>query len=487
MFDMMDAARLEGLHLAQDPATGLKAIIAIHSTRLGPALGGCRYLPYPNDEAAIGDAIRLAQGMSYKAALAGLEQGGGKAVIIRPPHLDNRGALFEAFGRFIESLGGRYITAVDSGTSSADMDCIAQQTRHVTSTTQAGDPRRDTAPRRVRRDSRQRPGAPRQRRPGRPAGRGAGARPRRLRIGRATGGGRRRAAGLRPRSRPGATGRRAARCPSAGAGGIALHPCDILAPCGLGGVLTSQSVSQLPLRGGGRGGEQPVGAAGGRRRAGARGILYAPDYVINSGGLIYVALKHRGADPHSITAHLARIPAAAHRDLCPCPGRPPVAGADRRPSGGTDSLRPAVTGRRFRRGRQRASPAAVRATLAAPRACTPPPAARPRAARLPGVRRRFAMVHNRIDPPFTRYSRQRRSAPRRVARLGRRQRCAGRPLPADAPDPPVRPEGGGPPAYRADRHLCANPRPGSHRAWPSAARCAPRTCWCRITAIPPCN
>ena len=145
MFDMMDAARLEGLHLAQDPATGLKAIIAIHSTRLGPALGGCRYLPYPNDEAAIGDAIRLAQGMSYKAALAGLEQGGGKAVIIRPPHLDNRGALFEAFGRFIESLGGRYITAVDSGTSSADMDCIAQQTRHVTSTTQAGDPSPHTA------------------------------------------------------------------------------------------------------------------------------------------------------------------------------------------------------------------------------------------------------------------------------------------------------------------------------------------------------
>lgn len=71
MFDMMDAARLEGLHLAQDPATGLKAIIAIHSTRLGPALGGCRYLPYPNDEAAIGDAIRLAQGMSYKAPWPG--------------------------------------------------------------------------------------------------------------------------------------------------------------------------------------------------------------------------------------------------------------------------------------------------------------------------------------------------------------------------------------------------------------------------------
>ena len=145
MFAVMESARLEALHLAQDPVSGLKAIIAIHSTRLGPALGGCRYLAYPDDDSAIRDAIRLAQGMSYKAALAGLAQGGGKAVIIRPPHVDNRGALFEAFGRMIESLNGRYITAVDSGTSSADMDCIAQQTQHVTSTTAAGDPSPHTA------------------------------------------------------------------------------------------------------------------------------------------------------------------------------------------------------------------------------------------------------------------------------------------------------------------------------------------------------
>eukprot|EP01031_Cornospumella_fuschlensis_P003514 gene3514-4374_t len=142
---MMEAARLEALHLAQDPVTGLRAVIALHDTRLGPALGGCRYLAYPNEESAIRDAIRLAQGMSYKAALAGLEQGGGKAVIMRPAHVDDRAALFEAFGRMIESLGGRYITAVDSGTSSADMDCIAQQTRHVTSTSSAGDPSPHTA------------------------------------------------------------------------------------------------------------------------------------------------------------------------------------------------------------------------------------------------------------------------------------------------------------------------------------------------------
>jgi leucine dehydrogenase len=145
MFATMEAVRVEELHLACDPQTGLHAIIAIHNTNLGPALGGCRYLPYPDAESAVRDAARLARGMSYKAALAGLAQGGGKAVIIRPPHLTSRAALFEAFGRFIDKLGGRYITAVDSGTSGADMDCIAQHTSHVTSTTAGGDPSPHTA------------------------------------------------------------------------------------------------------------------------------------------------------------------------------------------------------------------------------------------------------------------------------------------------------------------------------------------------------
>src|SRR5690606_33143336 len=113
MFTMMEAARLEALHLARDPVSGLRAVIAIHNTRLGPALGGCRYLAYPDEQSAIHDAIRLAQGMSYKAALAGVDQGGGKAVIIRPDHVASRAALFEAFGRFIETLNGHYITAMD--------------------------------------------------------------------------------------------------------------------------------------------------------------------------------------------------------------------------------------------------------------------------------------------------------------------------------------------------------------------------------------
>ncbi len=245
MFDMMDAARLEGLHLAQDPARDSRPLSPStqHATR--PALGGCRYLPYPNDEAAIGDAIRLAQGMSYKAALAGLEQGGGKAVIIRPPHLDNRGALFEAFGRFIESLGGRYITAVDSGTSSADMDCIAQQTRHVTSTTQAGDPSPHTAL-------------------GVFAGIRASAQ---ARLGSDDLEGLRVAVqglghvGYALAEQLAAVGAELLVCDlDPGRVQLAVEqlapirwrrrhcsppPCDILAPCGLGGVLTSQSVSQL--------------------------------------------------------------------------------------------------------------------------------------------------------------------------------------------------------------------------------------------------
>src|SRR5690606_20013663 len=107
MFAQMEAVRLEALHFAHDPATGLRAVIAIHNTRLGPALGGCRFLAYADQDSAIRDAMRLAQGMSYKAALAGLAQGGGKAVIMRPPRLNDRGALFEAFGRVGASHGGR--------------------------------------------------------------------------------------------------------------------------------------------------------------------------------------------------------------------------------------------------------------------------------------------------------------------------------------------------------------------------------------------
>lgn len=121
--------------------TGMQAIIAIHSTKLGPALGGCRFVSYDSTEKAIIDALRLGQGMSYKAAMANLPLGGGKAVIIKPKHEFSREEYMLSFGAFVESINGRYITALDSGTELSDMDIIATQTSFLASRSEYyGDP-----------------------------------------------------------------------------------------------------------------------------------------------------------------------------------------------------------------------------------------------------------------------------------------------------------------------------------------------------------
>ena len=134
------------LHLVSEPTVQLKGIVAIHSTLLGPALGGCRCVGYNSTNDAALDAMRLARGMSYKAAIAGLPFGGGKAVLMRPEHIQDRKAYFEAYGAFVESLGGRYITAEDSGTNVTDMDNVARRTSHVNGTSAgSGDPSPHTA------------------------------------------------------------------------------------------------------------------------------------------------------------------------------------------------------------------------------------------------------------------------------------------------------------------------------------------------------
>lgn len=139
----------EQVVLCHDKATGLKAIIAIHSTALGPSLGGCRMWPFKTEEEAIEDALRLSRGMTYKNAAAGLNIGGGKAVIIGDPYKDKSEALFRAFGMYVESLGGRYITAEDVGTSVEDMETIKMETDFVTGLPKseggAGDPSPYTA------------------------------------------------------------------------------------------------------------------------------------------------------------------------------------------------------------------------------------------------------------------------------------------------------------------------------------------------------
>jgi len=307
MFAIMQAAGLEALHLAQDPHTGLQAIIAIHNTRLGPALGGCRYLAYPDSQSAIADAALLAKGMSYKAALAGLPFGGGKAVLIRPAHVPSRAALFEAFGRFIETLKGRYITAVDSGTSSADMDCIAQQTQHVTSTSTAGDPSPHTAMgvfAGIRASALARLGTD-DLHGLRIAVQGLGHVGFALAEQLAAAGAELLVSDLDPGRLQLAVEQLGAQPRSTD--DLASSPCDIFVPCGLGGVLNPQTVAQLHCA--------VVAGAANNQLANpevaelleARGILYAPDYVINSGGLIYVALKHQGASLAEITQHLTQI------------------------------------------------------------------------------------------------------------------------------------------------------------------------------------
>src|SRR5919202_209593 len=131
VFEKLAEYRYEQLVFCHDKTTGLRAIIAIHDTTLGPALGGCRMYPYASEEDAIVDVLRLARGMTYKAAESGLNLGGGKSVIIRDPRRDKSEELLRSFGRYIETLGGRYIVAEDVGTSTEDMEHIRIETSHV--------------------------------------------------------------------------------------------------------------------------------------------------------------------------------------------------------------------------------------------------------------------------------------------------------------------------------------------------------------------
>jgi leucine dehydrogenase len=146
LFDTISSMGHEQLVLCHDPAAGYRGIIAIHSTVLGPALGGTRFWNYASDEESVVDALRLARGMTYKNAVAGLNLGGGKSVIIGDNKTADRELIFRAHGRFVESLGGRYITAEDVGTSTADMDYVHMETDYVSGLAgRSGDPSPVTA------------------------------------------------------------------------------------------------------------------------------------------------------------------------------------------------------------------------------------------------------------------------------------------------------------------------------------------------------
>lgn len=149
VFEGMNFKDHEQVVYCNDPDTGLKSIVSIHNTTIGPALGGCRMWPYESEEDALKDVLRLSRGMSYKSAIAKLNLGGGKAIIIGNHKTDKSELLFRSFGRFVEGLSGRYITAEDVGTSVMDMEWVRMETQYVTGISRAlggsGDPSPVTA------------------------------------------------------------------------------------------------------------------------------------------------------------------------------------------------------------------------------------------------------------------------------------------------------------------------------------------------------
>jgi leucine dehydrogenase len=315
VFSLSDFADHEQVVFVSDDKSGLKAIIAVHNSNLGPALGGCRMWPYASEEEAIRDVLRLSRGMTYKSAMANLKLGGGKSVIIGNPRTHKTPELLAAFARALEQLNGRYIAAEDSGTSVADMKTMTQFTRHVAGIhdkpsdagTRSGDPSPATAygtfigikaavKERLGRDSLE---------------------------------------GLRVAVQGvGNVGFDLARqLKAAGAqlwvtdihrepllqagkelGATVVAPeevfgldVDVFAPCALGAILNDSTIPQLKAK-------VVAGAANNQlaeARHGAelmkRGILYAPDYVINAGGIIDVYHERIGFDRAALIKHIEGI------------------------------------------------------------------------------------------------------------------------------------------------------------------------------------
>lgn len=302
----------EHVSFGHDPETGLRAIIAIHNTNLGPGVGGCRMWPYADDHAALQDALRLSRGMTYKSALAGLPFGGGKSVIIGNAKTDKTADLMRAMGQFVEKLGGGYIAAEDIGMTVRDMDEMATVTRHVTGTSAtSGNPSPYTAYG-VLRGIEAAIEHKLQRNDGldgvQVAIQGLGAvgfdLARRLHE---------KGAHLHVADINSDAVERAVA--NFGAVPVDTHDIhaadvDVYAPCALGAVINDATIGELRA-------EIVAGSANNQlaedrhgAELAARGILYAPDYVINAGGIIEIAHGPDFGGDHDddkIYAHLDKI------------------------------------------------------------------------------------------------------------------------------------------------------------------------------------
>jgi leucine dehydrogenase len=302
----------EQVLFGHDAASGLLAIIAIHDTRLGPAVGGCRMVAYESEDAALADVLRLSRGMTYKSALAGLPFGGGKSVVIANPRTDKSPALLHALGRLIDGLGGRYIAAEDVGTNVADMDTIAHVTRHVAGTSAStGNPSPQTAYGvyqgiRAAVDFRNR--SNRGLEDVEVAIQGLGSVGFTLAHLLRAAGARLHVADLSAEAIDRAVGELGAT--PVDTRDIHRLDVDVFAPCALGGVINDRSIEEL--RAGIVAGSANNQLAEDRLGAelAARGIIYAPDYVINAGGIIDIAFGAHMPVPYDrliVRAHIDRI------------------------------------------------------------------------------------------------------------------------------------------------------------------------------------
>lgn len=294
------AAEHEQVVFAQDPACGLQTVVAVYSTALGPALGGTRFYPYPDEAAAVADVLDLAKAMAYKNAMAGLPHGGGKAVILGDPATAKTPELLRAYGRVVESLGGRYVTACDVGMYVADMDVVAEASQFVTGRSEAaggaGDSSvltafglhramlataafcwqaDDLAGRRV--------GVV-----------GVGKVGRHLVDLLVAGGAEVLATDVAPHARDRLSQRHAHVAWADDAETVMTADVDIVAPCAMGGAIHAGNVDLITA---------PVvcGAANNQladdglaERLAVRGVTYCPDYVVNAGGVIQVADERNG-------------------------------------------------------------------------------------------------------------------------------------------------------------------------------------------------
>jgi leucine dehydrogenase len=294
VLDAMTADGFEQVVFCHDRASGLRSIIAIHDTALGPALGGVRMWPYASEEAALEDCLRLAQGMTYKAAAANVDLGGGKSVILGDPGRDKTADLLRAHGRFIQTLGGRYIPGIDVGTEQSDLRVIGEEAERVSCV--GGDPSPMTA-----------------------LGVLEG-----IRACLRADGGDGDLAGVRVCVQgAGHTGSSlAAQLAQAGAEvlvadvdqsraatlaarilGHVIAPddavsaeCDVFAPCALGAVVNDETVPRLRCRIVAGSANNVLGEPRHGEELDARGVLYAPDYVVNAGGLVYLEEEILGHD-----------------------------------------------------------------------------------------------------------------------------------------------------------------------------------------------